>query len=225
MDENALESKQIKVFLLDDHEIVRLGVRDLLEAESDITVIGEAGTAASALARIPALRPDVAVLDVRLPDGDGVSVCRDIRSRMPEVACLMLTSFGDDEALFEAIMAGAAGYVLKQIRGTDLVGAVRTVASGRSLLDPEAASRVMARMRDQSSKSDPLAGLTGQERKILELIGEGLTNRQIGERLFLAEKTVKNYVSALFAKLGMERRTQAAAYAARIFDDEGHQTQ
>jgi DNA-binding NarL/FixJ family response regulator len=225
MDENAPQSKQIKVFLLDDHEIVRLGVRDLLEAESDITVVGEAGTAASALARIPALRPDVAVLDVRLPDGDGVNVCRDIRSRMPEVACLMLTSFGDDEALFEAIMAGAAGYVLKQIRGTDLVGAVRTVASGRSLLDPEAASRVMARMRDQSSKSDPLAGLTGQERKILELIGEGLTNRQIGERLFLAEKTVKNYVSALFAKLGMERRTQAAAYAARIFDDEGHQTQ
>ena len=225
MDENASEARQIKVFLLDDHEIVRLGVRDLLEAESDITVVGEAGTAASALARIPALRPDVAVLDVRLPDGDGVSVCRDIRSRMPEVACLMLTSFGDDEALFEAIMAGAAGYVLKQIRGTDLVGAVRTVASGRSLLDPEAASRVMARMRDQSRKSDPLAGLTGQERKILELIGEGLTNRQIGERLFLAEKTVKNYVSALFAKLGMERRTQAAAYAARIFDDEGHQTQ
>jgi DNA-binding NarL/FixJ family response regulator len=224
MDENAPETKQIKVFLLDDHEIVRLGVRDLLEAEPDITVVGEAGTAASALARIPALRPDVAVLDVRLPDGDGVSVCRDIRSRMPEVACLMLTSFGDDEALFEAIMAGAAGYVLKQIRGTDLVGAVRTVASGRSLLDPEAASRVMARMRDQSRKSDPLAGLTGQERKILELIGEGLTNRQIGERLFLAEKTVKNYVSALFAKLGMERRTQAAAYAARIFDDEGHQT-
>jgi len=223
MDEEAQETKQIKVFLLDDHEIVRLGVRDLLEAESDITVVGEAGTAASALARIPALRPDVAVLDVRLPDGDGVSVCRDIRSRMPEVACLMLTSFGDDEALFEAIMAGAAGYVLKQIRGTDLVGAVRTVASGRSLLDPEAASRVMARMRDQSLKSDPLAGLTGQERKILELIGEGLTNRQIGERLFLAEKTVKNYVSALFAKLGMERRTQAAAYAARIFDDEGHQ--
>jgi DNA-binding NarL/FixJ family response regulator len=225
MEEIASETNQIKVFLLDDHEIVRLGVRDLLEAESDITVVGEASTASSALARIPALRPDVAVLDVRLPDGDGVSVCRDIRSRMPEVACLMLTSFGDDEALFDAIMAGAAGYVLKQIRGTDLVGAVRTVASGRSLLDPEAASRVMARMRDQSSKSDPLAGLTGQERKILELIGEGLTNRQIGERLFLAEKTVKNYVSALFAKLGMERRTQAAAYAARIFDDEGHQRQ
>jgi two-component system, NarL family, response regulator DevR len=224
MEENPAGIHEIKVFLLDDHEIVRRGVKDLLEAESDITVIGEAGTASSALARIPALRPDVAVLDVRLPDGDGVSVCRDIRSRMPEVACLMLTSFGDDEALFDAIMAGAAGYVLKQIRGTDLVGAVRTVAGGQSLLDPEAASRVMARMRDASRRSDPLAALTGQERKILELIGEGLTNRQIGERLFLAEKTVKNYVSALFAKLGMERRTQAAAYAARIFDEQGHHT-
>jgi DNA-binding NarL/FixJ family response regulator len=208
----------IKVFLLDDHEIVRRGVKDMLEAEPDITVIGEAGTAESALARIPALRPDVAVLDVRLPDGDGVSVCREIRSRMPEVACLMLTSFGDDEALFDAIMAGAAGYVLKQIRGTDLVGAVRTVAAGESMLDPEAASKVMARMREQASRKDPLAGLTTQERKILELIGEGLTNRQIGERMYLAEKTVKNYVSALFAKLGMERRTQAAAYASRIFD-------
>jgi DNA-binding NarL/FixJ family response regulator len=211
----------IKVFLLDDHEIVRRGVRELLEAEPDLTVVGEAGTAASALARIPAVRPDVAVLDVRLPDGDGVSVCREIRSRMPEIACLMLTSFGDDEALFDAIMAGAAGYVLKQIRGTDLVGAVRTVASGKSMLDPEAARKVMTRMRDQASKSDPLAGLTAQERKILELIGEGLTNRQIGERMYLAEKTVKNYVSGLFAKLGMERRTQAAAYASRVFDHEG----
>jgi DNA-binding NarL/FixJ family response regulator len=214
----ASEAK-IKVFLLDDHEIVRRGVRELLEAEPDVAVVGEAGTAASALARIPALRPDVAVLDVRLPDGDGVTVCRDIRSTMPEVACLMLTSFGDDEALFDAIMAGAAGYVLKQIRGTDLVGAVRTVASGQSLLDPQAASKVMQRMRDQTARADPLAGLTGQERRILELIGEGLTNRQIGERMYLAEKTVKNYVSALFAKLGMERRTQAAAYAARIFED------
>ncbi|HEX6932177.1 MAG TPA: response regulator transcription factor [Streptosporangiaceae bacterium] len=223
MNDNAAASAPIKVFLLDDHEIVRRGVKDLLEAEDDIVVIGEAGTASSALARIPALRPDVAVLDVRLPDGDGVSVCRDIRSQMPEVACLMLTSFGDDEALFDAIMAGASGYVLKQIRGTDLIGAVRTVASGQSLLDPEAASKVMARMRDQSRRSDPLAALTGQERKILELIGEGLTNRQIGERLFLAEKTVKNYVSALFAKLGMERRTQAAAYAARIFEEHGHE--
>src|SRR6201996_8708618 len=210
---------RIRVFLLDDHEIVRRGVRELLEAEEDIEVVGEAGTAQSALARIPALRPDVAVLDVRLPDGNGVSVCRDIRSKMPEVACLMLTSFGDDEALFDAIMAGAAGYVLKQIRGTDLVGAVRSIASGASLLDPEAASRVMRRMRDQAAKKDPLAGLTPQERRILELIGEGLTNRQIGQRLFLAEKTVKNYVSALFAKLGMERRTQAAAYAARVFGE------
>ena len=212
-------SKQIKVFLMDDHEIVRRGVREMLEAEPDITVIGEAGTAASALARIPALAPDVAVLDVRLPDGDGVSVCRDIRSAMPSVACLMLTSFGDDEALFDAIMAGAAGYVLKQIRGTDLVGAVRTVAAGQSLLDSDAASKVMARMREQATRKDPLRGLTPQERKILELIGEGMTNRQIGEQMFLAEKTVKNYTSALFAKLGMERRTQAAVYAARVFDD------
>jgi DNA-binding NarL/FixJ family response regulator len=219
-DDATVSQEQIRVFLLDDHEVVRRGVRELLEAESDIIVVGEAGTAASALARIPALRPDVAVLDVRLPDGDGITVCRDIRSEMPEVACLMLTSFGDDQAIFDAIMAGAAGYVLKQIRGTDLVGAVRTVASGESMLDPEAASRVMKHLRDQAARSDPLAGLTGQERKILELIGEGLTNRQIGERMFLAEKTVKNYVSALFAKLGMERRTQAAAYAARVFDDQ-----
>ena len=210
----------IKVFLLDDHEIVRMGVRDLLEAEPGITVIGEAGTAASALARIPALKPDVAILDIRLPDGDGVSVCRDIRSKMPQLACLMLTSFSDDEALFDAIMAGAAGYVLKQIRGTDLVGAVRTIASGQSLLDPEAASRVMRRMRDQATAADPLAGLTDQERRILALIGEGLTNRQIGDRLFLAEKTVKNYVSALFAKLGMQRRAQAAAYAAHVFSEQ-----
>jgi DNA-binding NarL/FixJ family response regulator len=219
MGEAGAASGQITVFLLDDHEIVRRGVHDLLEAEPDITVVGEAGTAASALARIPALRPDVAVLDVRLPDGDGVSVCRDVRSKMPEVACLMLTSYGDDEALFDAIMAGAAGYVLKQIRGTDLVGAVRTVASGKSMLDPEAASRLMKRMREQAARCDPLAGLTDQERRILELIGEGLTNRQIGEQMFLAEKTVKNYISSLFAKLGMERRTQAAAYAARIFEE------
>jgi DNA-binding NarL/FixJ family response regulator len=222
MADQAQDKAPIKVFLLDDHEIVRRGVKELLETEHDIIVVGEAGTAASALARIPALRPDVAVLDVRLPDGNGVTVCREIRSKMPEIACLMLTSFGDDEALFDAIMAGAAGYVLKQIRGTDLVGAVRTVASGESMLDPEAASKVMARMRDQASHADPLAGLTGQERRILELIGEGLTNRQIGQRMYLAEKTVKNYVSALFAKLGMERRTQAAAYASRIFDPAEH---
>src|SRR5215470_5866909 len=214
MDSSSAADPSISVFLLDDHEIVRRGVRELLEAEHDITVIGEAGTAESALARIPALQPDVAILDVRLPDGDGVSVCREIRSRLPETACLMLTSFGDDEALFDAIMAGAAGYVLKQIRGSDLVGAVRTVAAGGSLLDPQAASRVLARLRERAAAADPLAGLTGQERRILELIGEGLTNRQIGERMFLAEKTVKNYVSSLFAKLGMARRTQAAAYAA-----------
>jgi DNA-binding NarL/FixJ family response regulator len=210
----------IRVFLVDDHEIVRRGVRDLLETEPDITVTGEAGTAASALARIPALKPDVAVLDIRLPDGDGVTVCRDLRSKMPHLACLMLTSFSDDDALFDAIMAGAAGYVLKQIRGTDLIGAIRTIASGQSLLDPQAAATLMRRMRDQATTTDPLATLTDQERRILALIGEGLTNRQIGDRLFLAEKTVKNYVSALFAKLGMQRRAQAAAYAAHVFDDQ-----
>ena len=218
MDE-AGRAARIRVFLLDDHEIVRRGVRDLLDAEPGITVIGEAGTAATALARIPALKPDVAVLDIRLPDGDGVTVCRDLRSTMPQLACLMLTSFSDDEALVDAIMAGAAGYVLKQIRGTDLVGAIRTIATGRSLLDPQAAATVMRRIRDQATAADPLAGLTDQERRILALIGEGLTNRQIGDRLFLAEKTVKNYVSTLFVKLGMQRRTQAAAYAARIFDE------
>jgi len=214
----AGHAAMIRVFLLDDHEIVRRGVRDLLDTEPGITVIGEAGTATTALARIPALKPDVAVLDIRLPDGDGVTVCRDLRSKMPQLACLMLTSFSDDEALVDAIMAGAAGYVLKQIRGTDLVGAIRTIASGQSLLDPQAAATVMRRIRDQATATDPLAALTDQERRILALIGEGLTNRQIGDRLFLAEKTVKNYVSALFAKLGMQRRAQAAAYAARIFD-------
>jgi DNA-binding NarL/FixJ family response regulator len=210
-------TRPITVFLLDDHEIVRRGVRDMLEAEGDIKVTGEAGTAAGALARIPAVAPDVAVLDVRLPDGDGVTVCREIRSLLPGVACLMLTSFADDDALMDAVMAGAAGYVLKQIRGTDLVGAVRTVATGQSMLDPRAAGQLMARLRGETAKNDPLAGLTPQEKRILELIGQGLTNRQIGERLFLAEKTVKNYISGLFAKLGMQRRTQAAAYAARHF--------
>jgi DNA-binding NarL/FixJ family response regulator len=219
MDETG-DGTNITVFLLDDHEIVRRGVRDLINAETGITVIGEAATAASALARIPALKPDVAVLDIRLPDGDGVTVCREIRSKMPQLACLMLTSYTDDDALFDAIMAGAAGYVLKQIRGTDLIGAIRTIASGQSLLDPEAASRVMRRMRDQAAATDPLSSLTDQERRILVLIGEGLTNRQIGDRLFLAEKTVKNYVSALFAKLGMQRRAQAAAYATRVFEQQ-----
>jgi DNA-binding NarL/FixJ family response regulator len=207
---------KVRVFLLDDHEIVRRGVRELLEAEPDIEVVGEAGTAQAALARVPALRPDVAVLDVRLPDGDGVTVCRALRSRAPETACLMLTSFGDDEALLDAVMAGAAGYVLKQIRGTDLVGAVRAVASGKSMICPDTAGRLLARAGEQVRAADPLAGLTGQEWRILEHIGRGLTNRQIGEQLGLAEKTVKNYVSVLFAKLGMERRTQAAAYAARL---------
>jgi DNA-binding NarL/FixJ family response regulator len=212
------ERKPIGVFVLDDQEIVRRGVRVLLEAEPDIEVIGEASTPSAALAFIPALRPAVAVLDVRLPDGDGVSVCREVRSRTPEVACLMLTAFSDDQALLASILAGAAGYVLKQIRGCDLVGAVRMVASGQSLLDPRAASQVMASLRDNANSCDRLAGLTARERKVLELIGEGLTNRQIGERLSVSVKTVKNYVSALFVKLGMKQRTQAAAYAARTFN-------
>src|SRR3954466_6855133 len=215
-------SGTIRVFLLDDHEVVRRGIRDLLEAESDIEVVGEAGTAAEALARVPATRPDVAVLDVRLPDGDGVSVCRELRSSMPELQCLMLTSFADDEALFDAIMAGAAGYVLKQIRGNDVVGAVRTVAAGGSLLDPRAAAAVMERMRAPKA-ADPLAALTEQERRILELIGEGLTNRQIGERMFLAEKTVKNYVSAVLSKLGLQRRTQVAVLATELRGQEPRQ--
>ena len=210
--------KPIGVFVLEDQEIVRRGIRVLLQAEPDIQVIGEASTASSALAQIPALRPAVAVLDVRLPDGDGVSVCREVRSRAPEVACLMLTAFSDDEALLDSIMAGAAGYVLKQVRGSDLVGAVRMAASGRSLLDPRAASQAMARLRDEADRHDSLSGLTARERKVLELIGDGLTNRQIGERLSVSVKTVKNCVSVLFVKLGMEQRTQAAAYAARIFD-------
>jgi DNA-binding NarL/FixJ family response regulator len=200
----------IRVFLLDDHEIVREGLKALLDVEPDIEVVGEASTAQEALARVPALKPHVAVLDVRLPDGDGISVCRELRSTLPDMACLMLTSFGDDEALFSAIMAGAAGYVLKQIRGSDLVGAVRTVAGGGSLLDPQATTRLLHRMRTEDSRKDPLDVLTDQERRILELIGEGLTNREIGERMFLAEKTVKNYVSSVLSKLGLVRRTQAA---------------
>ena len=196
-------------------------MRDLLEAESDLTVVGEASTAAEALARVPAVRPDIAVLDVRLPDGSGVEVCRELRSAMPELACLMLTSFADDEALFDAILAGAAGYVLKQIRGADLVGAVRTVAAGGSLLDPRAAAAVMERMR-APKEADPLAGLSDQERRILELIGEGLTNREIGERMYLAEKTVKNYVSNLLAKLGLQRRTQVAVLATEVRQHDTH---
>ncbi|WP_155335792.1 response regulator [Acrocarpospora corrugata] len=206
----------IRVFLVDDHEVVRRGVAALLEAEDDIEIVGEAGTAESAIARITALRPDVAVLDVRLPDGDGVGVCREVRSRIPELACLMLTSYADDDALFDAVMAGAAGYVLKQIHGSDLVGAVRTIAAGHSLLDPQTTATMLQRLRDRAARKDPLAALSDQERQILDLIGEGLTNRQIGQRLFLAEKTVKNYVSNLLSKLSMERRTQAAAMVARM---------
>jgi DNA-binding NarL/FixJ family response regulator len=206
----------IGVFLLDDHEVVRRGVRELLDAEPDITVVGEAGTAAEALARVPALKPDVAILDVRLPDDDGVSVCRELRSRMPNLACLMLTSFGDDEALLSAIMAGAAGYLLKQVRGSDIVGAVRTVATGGSMLDPRMTATVVNRLRTPRIGNDPVAGLTEQERRVFDLIGEGLTNRQIGEQMFLAEKTVKNYVSGVLSKLGMQRRTQAAAMSGRL---------
>ena len=206
----------VRVFLLDDHEVVRRGVADLLEAEPDLRVVGEASTAAEALARVPAARPDVAVLDVRLPDGDGVTVCRELRSRMPGLRCLMLTSFADDDALFDAIMAGASGYVLKQIRGIDLVGAVRTVANGQSLLDPRTTAQVLERLRTAAEDKGPVAGLSEQERAVLTLIGEGLTNREIGERMFLAEKTVKNYVSHLLAKLGMQRRTQAAILATEL---------
>jgi DNA-binding NarL/FixJ family response regulator len=212
---------QIRVFLLDDHEVVRRGVRDLLNDEPDISVIGEAGTVEQALVRVPALRPQVAVLDVRLPDGDGITVCRELRSRMPELICLMLTSFDDEEALLDSIMAGASGYVLKQIRGSDLVSAVRTVAAGQSLLDPSATARLMARLRQgpkEEQEPEALPGLTEREREILALIGEGLTNRQIGQRLFLAEKTVKNHISRLLAKLGVERRVQAAVIATQAQD-------
>ena len=205
-----------RVFLLDDHEIVRRGLRELLEASGEFDVVGEAAAAEEALGRIPATRPQVAVLDVRLPDGDGVEVCREIRSRHPEINCLMLTSFADDEALFDAIMAGASGYLLKQVRGTDLVDAIRSVAAGQSLLDPALTQKVLERIRTGSQEDERIAQLTDQELKIFELIGEGLTNRQIAERVHLAEKTVKNYVSNLLMKLGMERRTEAAAYAARL---------
>ena len=207
----------ISVFLLDDHEIVRRGIAQLLGGEEDIEVVGEAGTVAQAMARIPALRPDVAILDVRLPDGEGISVCRDIRAAMgTPPACLMLTSYSDDEALFGAIMAGAAGYLLKQVGGNDLVSAVRAVAAGGSLLDPRATAQVLARLRKGDRPDDPrYTSLSPQERRILGLIADGLTNRQIGAELFLAEKTVKNYVSSLLHKLGFSRRTEAAVYAAR----------
>jgi DNA-binding NarL/FixJ family response regulator len=206
----------LRVFLLDDHEVVRRGLKELLEADGDVEVVGEAGTAEQALARIPPTKPHVAVLDVRLPDGDGIEVCREVRSRHPEIHCLMLTSFTDDEALFQSMLAGASGYVAKQIRGADIVDAVRRVADGQSLLDPAVAERARDHLRAEPAEDERLARLSTQERTILSLIADGLTNRQIAERLNLAEKTVKNYVSNLLAKMGMERRTQAAVYAARL---------
>jgi DNA-binding NarL/FixJ family response regulator len=203
----------IRVFLLDDHEVVRRGVMQLLDAEDDIEVVGEASTAAQAQARIPAVRPDVAILDVRLPDGDGVSVCRDLRSEMnPPPAVLMFTSYSDDEALFEAIIAGASGYLLKRVVGTDLIGAVRRVAAGESLLDPGLVGSVLERLRRGPEEDPRYAALGEQERRILDLIGEGLTNKQIAERVFLAEKTVKNYISGMLRKLGVSSRTGAAMY-------------
>ncbi len=209
----------IRVFLLDDHEVVRRGLRELLEPEEDLEVIGEAGNAAEALARIPALHPDVAVLDARLPDGSGIDVCREVRSNHPEIRALILTSFDDDDALFAAIMAGAAGYVLKDIHGDDLVDAIRRVHKGQSLLDPAVTGQVLERLRHGKPEDKRLASLSDQERRVLSLIGEGLTNRQIAEQMFLAEKTVKNYVSSLLSKLGMERRTQAAIFTTRLQDD------
>ncbi len=206
----------IRVFLLDDHEIVRRGLRELLEREDDIEVVGESGEAEQARRRIPALRPDVAILDARLPDGSGIDVCRDVRSIDPTIKALILTSYDDDEALFAAIMAGAAGYVLKQVRSSDLVDGVRRVAAGQSLLDPAVTTQVLTRLRSGPQQDPRLAGLTGQERRILDCIAEGMSNREIAEHLSLAEKTVKNYVTSVLAKLGMQRRTQAAVFAARI---------
>jgi DNA-binding NarL/FixJ family response regulator len=207
-------SERLAVFLVDDHEVVRQGVRALLESSGEIEVVGEADTYETALARVHAVRPTVAVLDVRLPDGNGVELCREIRSKDPSVSCLMLTSYSDDEALFEAIMAGASGYVLKQIRGSELVDAVLRVGRGEQLLDPSLTGRVLQRLRQPADEDQRLARLSEQERKVLLLIAEGLTNRQIGEKLFLAEKTVKNYVTSILSKLGMERRTEAAVFAA-----------
>ncbi len=216
---SRMAGQVLRVFLLDDHEVVRQGLKMLLDSEPDLEVVGEASTAEEALARVPALRPDIAVLDVRLGNGDGVEVCRELRQRMPELSCLMLTSFADDDALMAAILAGASGYVLKQIRGNDLVEAIRTVGNGGSLLDPQTTTRVLERMRHQPTVRHPLDVLTDQERRIVELIGEGLTNREIGQRMFLAEKTVKNYVSSVLSKLGLVRRTQAAVLVTELRRD------
>ncbi|MCG7609832.1 MULTISPECIES: hypoxia response regulator transcription factor DosR/DevR [Mycobacterium] len=206
----------IRVFLVDDHEVVRRGLIDLLSADPELDVVGEADSVAQALARVPALVPDVAVLDVRLPDGNGIELCRELLSRMPDLRCLMLTSFTSDEAMLDAILAGASGYVVKDIKGMELAQAIKDVGAGKSLLDNRAATALMAKLRGDAERSDPLAGLTQQERVLLDLLGEGLTNRQIAARMFLAEKTVKNYVSRLLAKLGMERRTQAAVFASNL---------
>jgi DNA-binding NarL/FixJ family response regulator len=214
-DTSALTAEPIKVFLLDDHEIVRRGIKELLEAEGDIVVVGESGLAQEATRRIPALRPDVAILDGRLPDGSGIDVCRDVRSVDPSIRALILTSYDDDDALFAAIMAGAAGYLLKQVRGNDLVDTVRRVAAGQSTLDPSVTAQVLERVRTGPPRDKELDALTAQEQKILELIGEGMTNRQISERMFLAEKTVKNYVSSMLAKLGLNSRTQAAIFSTK----------
>ncbi|MEU6607041.1 response regulator transcription factor [Streptomyces shenzhenensis] len=222
------EQHPIRVFLLDDHEVVRRGLADLLDSEPDITVVGDAATAEHAVVRAPALRPDVAVLDVRLPDGDGITVCRELRDRMPDVACLMLTSFDDEDALLDAIMAGASGYVLKQIKGSDLVSAIRTVASGQSMLDPATTARLMRSLRADPAETpavpSELASLSPRERDILALIGDGLTNREIGKKLYLSEKTVKNHISRLLAKLGVQRRVQAAVLASQLDQPEpgGH---
>jgi len=211
----------IRVFLLDDHEVVRRGIADLLTAEGEVEVVGESGSAVEATNRIPALRPDVAILDARLPDGNGIDVCRDVRAVDPTIKGLILTSYEDDEALFAAIMAGASGYVLKQIRGTDLVDAVRRVAAGQSLLDPAVTARVLERIRNGVDRPDELKSLTEQERRILEYIAQGLTNHEIAQKMFLADKTVKNYVSSVLAKLGLERRTQAAVLATRLLGKGG----
>lgn len=206
----------VKVFLVDDHEVVRRGLVDLLGADPELDVVGEAGSVAEAMARVPAARPDVAVLDVRLPDGNGIELCRDLLSRMPDLRCLILTSYTSDEAMLDAILAGASGYVVKDIKGMELARAVKDVGAGRSLLDNRAAAALMAKLRGAAEKQDPLSGLTDQERTLLGLLSEGLTNKQIADRMFLAEKTVKNYVSRLLAKLGMELRTQAAVFATEL---------
>ncbi|WP_040790665.1 response regulator [Nocardia paucivorans] len=207
----------IRVFLVDDHEIVRRGVADLIGSEPDLTVVGEAGNVSQAMARIPALRPDVAVLDVRLPDGNGIELCRELLSANPDVRCLMLTSFTDEQAMLDAILAGASGYVVKDIAGLQLIGAIREIGAGKSLLDNRAAAALMTKLRAEAeAATGPLASLTDQERTLLALLGEGLTNRQIAGRMFLAEKTVKNYVSRLLTKLGVERRTQAAVLASKL---------